>query len=275
MLNTKETKNKVKSREMGLNTKETKKSVKSSKAGASKKQETKTFKVSLEELLEAGAHFGHQARRWNPKMKQYIWTEKDGVHIFDLAKTAEKLEEACEYLKKAASEGKQVVLVGTKRQAGEIIKEVATKAEIPFVSERWLGGIITNWEQIKGRISKLADMKLKKEKGEFEMYTKKEKLLLDREIDKLEKFFGGLAGLTGKPEILFVVDTQKERVAVREAMNRGLVIVGLSDTNADPDKVDYLIPANDDALRSIKLIVETVGEAIAQGKKLRAVEVGK
>ncbi len=236
--------------------------VKSSAAG-----DVKKFRVSLEDLLEAGAHFGHQAKRWNPKMQGFVWAEKDGIHIFDLAKTAQKIDEAAEYLRDAVAEGKQVVLVGTKRQASDIIKEVATKVEVPFVSQRWLGGIITNWEQIKKRIDKLADMKLKREKGEYAKYTKREQLLLAREIDKLEKFFGGLASLTKRPDILFVVDTHKERVAVREAKNRGLVIVGMCDTNGNPDLVDYVIPANDDALRSIKVIVEAIGDAITEGKK--------
>lgn len=231
------------------------------------KKVTEKLPVTLEELLEAGAHFGHQARRWNPKMAEYIWAERDGVHIFDLAKTAEKLREVCEYLKQQAAEGKVIVLVGTKRQAGEIVKEVASKTGIPYVSERWMGGTITNWEQIKKRLDKLADMKAKRERGEFAMFTKKEKLLLDREIERLEKFFGGLAELKAKPDILFVVDTHKERVAVREAKSKGLIVVGMCDTNADPDKVDYLIPANDDALRSIKVIVEAVGAAIAEGRK--------
>lgn len=239
---------------------------------ATKKQTEKKFRVSLEDLLEAGAHFGHQARRWNPKMQEFIWAERDGVHIFDLAKSAQKLDEACEYIKEVIASGKQIVMVGTKRQASDIIKEVATKVEVPFVSERWLGGIVTNWEQIKKRIDKLADMKTKREKGDFAMYTKKEKLLFDREIAKLEKFFGGLASLNARPEVLFVIDTHKERVAVREAKNRGLVIVGVCDTNANPDQVDYLIPVNDDALRSIKLVVEAVGEAILEGKKSRKVE---
>src|SRR5688572_21406014 len=233
---------------------------------ATKKQEKK-FRVSLEDLLEAGAHFGHQAKRWNPKMGEFVWAEKDGIHIFDLAKTAQKLDEAAEFLKNSVAEGKQVVMVGTKRQAAEIVKEVATKASVPFVSQRWLGGIITNWEQIKKRIDKLAEMKLKKEKGEYSKYTKREQLLLDREIERLEKFFGGLATLTKRPDILFVVDTHKERVAVREAKNRGLVIVGMCDTNGNPDLIDYVIPANDDALRSIKVIVEAIGEAITEGKK--------
>lgn len=242
-------------------TKQTKKTV-----GASgiKKED---FSVAVEDLLEAGSHFGHQVRRWNPKMDKYIWSSRDGVHIFDLLVTADKLAEACEYLYQAASQGKRIVMVGTKRQAAEIVKETAQKAGVNFVTERWMGGTITNWEQIKGRIDKLTKMKEDREKGEFKKYTKREQMLLDREIDRLERFFGGLVGLSNYPEVLFVVDTHKERIAVREAKNKGITVVGVIDTNADPSVVDYVIPANDDAVRSIKLIVEMAGKALEAGVK--------
>ncbi len=226
------------------------------------------FAVPLEELLDSGAHFGHLVKRWNPKMKKYIYMERDGVHIFDLAKTAEKLREACEYLYEAAKAGKSIIMVGTKRQAAEIIQEVAEKAGIPYISERWMGGIITNWEQISKRIKKLGEMVTARDKGEFNKYTKKERLLLDREIIRLQRFFGGLTVLKGKPEVLFIVDTHKERVAVREATSKGVIVVGITDTNANPDLVDYPIPANDDAIRSVKLIVEMAGKAIGEGQKL-------
>jgi len=227
----------------------------------------KNFSVDLEVLLEAGAHFGHQVRRWNPRMSEYIWAARDGVHIFDLAVTAEKLEEACEFLSKAASEGKKIVMVGTKRQASEIVKEAAKKAGVFYVTERWLGGTITNWGQIKGRVKKLEDLKAGREAGEFKKYTKREQVLIDREIDRLERFFGGLVGLDSLPDVLFVVDTQKERIAVREAKSRGIKVVGVIDSNADPTLVDHVIPANDDAVRSIKIIVETVGQALESGVK--------
>jgi len=200
-------------------------------------------------------------------MHEYIWAARDGVHIFDLAVTAEKLEEACEFLSKAASEGKKIVMVGTKRQASEIVKEAAKKAGVFYVTERWLGGTITNWGQIKGRVKKLEDLKAGREAGEFKKYTKREQVLIDREIDRLERFFGGLVGLNSLPDVLFVVDTQKERIAVREAKSRGITVVGVIDSNADPALVDYVIPANDDAVRSIKIIVEMVGEALESGVK--------
>lgn len=245
----------------------TKKSAKSPATKAQKevKKVKNDFSVAVEELLDAGAHFGHQVRRWNPKMDEFIWSNRDGVHIFDLMVTAQKLDEACEFLCRMASEGKKIVLVGTKRQASEIVKETAMKAGFFYVTERWMGGTITNWDQMKTRIKKLVDMKEKREKGEFKKYTKREQVMFDREIDRLERFFGGLVGLDRQPDVLFVVDTHKERIAVREARNKKMTIVGLVDTNADPSLVDYVIPANDDAVRSIKLVVEAVGKALEAG----------
>lgn len=232
-----------------------------------KMAKSRDFKVDLEELLEAGAHFGHQSRRWNPKMEEYIWDERDDVHVFDLAVTAQKIEEACQFLYDQARQGKDIVMVGTKRQAEDIVKEEAERAGVYYVTERWLGGTITNWKQIKTRIEKLLKMKEEREAGEYEKYTHKEQVLLDREIDRLERFFGGLVGLEEIPDILFVVDTLRERVAVREANQRGVTVVGIVDSNADPELVDYVIPANDDAVRTVKLIVQQVGEALYQGRK--------
>jgi small subunit ribosomal protein S2 len=230
-------------------------------------KKAKKFEVSLEDLLEAGSHFGHQVRRWNPRMKNFIWAAKDGVHIFDLAKTAEQVNKAWDFLYKSASEGKKILLVGTKRQAADIVREEAKKAGVFFVAERWLGGTITNWGQIKSRVDKLVDMKTKRDAGEFKKYTKKEQGEMDKEIVRLERFFGGLVGMGGLPEVLFVVDTHKERIAVREAKLKGITVVGIVDTNADPTLVDIAIPANDDAIRSIKLIMEVVGSALAKGVK--------
>ena len=224
--------------------------------------------ITIKELLEAGAHFGHQTHRWNPKMKQYIYTERDGVHIFDLAKTAEGLKEACEFVRDLIAEGKSLLFVGTKRQAKAIIKEEAQNAGAPYVCERWLGGTITNWEQIKKSIDKLLDMREKLEKGEYKKYTKKENVLTKREINRLERFFGGLVGLNKIPDAIFVVDTVREKVAVAEARRNGVKVVGIVDTNADPSLVDKVIPANDDAVRSIKLIVSQIAKAYAEGKKL-------
>jgi len=224
-------------------------------------------KTSLKDLLEAGAHFGHQAARWNPKMKPYLYTVRDGVHVFDLAKTKEGLDKACEYVRKLTAEGEKIVFVGTKRQAEAIVKEEAKKAGVPYVSERWLGGTITNWEQIKKSIEKLTEMIEKREKGEYKKYTKKEQLLLDREIARLEKFFGGLVSLKELPAAIFVVDTKKEVTAVKEAEQKGITVVAIVDSNSDPDLVDYVIPANDDAVGAVKLIVGAIAEAAKEGRE--------
>ena len=223
-------------------------------------------KINLKDLLEAGCHFGHQASRWNPKMKPYIFTAREGIHVFDLAKTKEGLEEAMEYVKGLVKEGKKIIFIGSKRQAKEVIKEVAQAVGMPYVNERWLGGTITNWEEMKKRIKRLQDLKEKREKGEFRKFTKKERILIDREIARLEKLFGGIADLEALPEAIFVIDTKKEMAAVREAKMRGVKIVALVDTNSDPDLIDYIIPANDDAAKSIELIVRKMGEAIGKKK---------
>lgn len=232
-----------------------------------KKAASSNFKVPLEELLKAGCHFGHQARRWQPKMAPYLYTVRDGIHIFDLVKTQEGLEKACEFVKEQVRKGGKIVFVGTKRQAQAIIKEKASKVGALYVSERWLGGIITNWEEIKKRVDRLSEMKEKKGKGEYEKYTKKENILLDREIAKLERFFGGLVGLEELPEAIFVVDTLREETAVKEARRKGVKVVGVVDSNSDPDMVDYVIPSNDDAVGSIELIVGKIAEAVEEGKK--------
>jgi small subunit ribosomal protein S2 len=224
--------------------------------------------VALKDLLEAGCHFGHQSRRWNPKMKPYLFTKRDGIHIFDLVQTKVGLEKACEFVKDWVAQGKEIVFVGTKRQAQAIIKEEAQKCGMPYVSTRWLGGTITNWEMIKKSIDRLHDLKKKKEEGEFKEYTKKENLLIDREIVRLEKFFGGIAKLEELPEAIFVVDTKREEAAVKEACKKQVKVVAIVDSNSDPDMVDYVIPANDDAVKSIKLIVQKIAEAVEEGKKL-------
>jgi small subunit ribosomal protein S2 len=232
-------------------------------------------KISLKDLLEAGAHFGHQARRWHPKMEPYLFGVRDGIHIFDLAKTKEGLEEAMAFVKKITSEGGLVIFVGTKRQAQAIIKEEAKKASMPFVDNRWLGGTLTNWEQIKKRIEKLVEMKTNREKGEYKKYTKKEQLLIDREIEKLEKKLGGLVSLEGMPAALFVVDTKKEESAVKEANKKGIPVVAIVDSNSNPDLIDYVIAANDDAVGTIKLIVSLIGEAAKKGREAFAKKVKK
>lgn len=222
--------------------------------------------IDLKEMLEAGCHFGHQARRWNPKMAEYLYTERDGVHIFDLAKTAEGLEKAMEFVTDWVKQGKVIVFVGTKRQAKEIVKEEAIKCGAPYVTERWLGGTLTNWEQMQVRIKRLLDLKEKRDRGELKQYTKRERVLLDREIERLERFFGGIAQLKSRPEAIFVVDTHREKTAIKEARYLGLTVIGMVDSNADPDGIEHRIPANDDAVRSIKLIVTKIAEAYAAGK---------
>jgi len=226
------------------------------------------IKIELKDLLDAGAHFGHQSHRWNPHMDSYIYGARDGVHVFDLAKTKEGLEKALEFVKETTSSGGKIIFVGTKRQSQSIIKEEALKAEMPYVIERWLGGIITNWDHIKLSIDKLKDLKEKKEAGELKKYTKKENILIDREITRLEKFFGGLVDLKGLPAAIFVIDVKKEKAAVKEAAKKGIPIVAIVDSNSSPDLVDYVIPANDDAVGSIKYITEKVGLVAAEGKEI-------
>lgn len=224
--------------------------------------------VSLKALLEAGSHFGHQARRWNPAMKPYIFAERDGVHIFDLVKTREGLEKACAFAGQVAGDGGKVLFIGTKRQAADAVKLAAQRTGMPYVNVRWMGGLLTNFDQVGKSIRKLATLKDQREKGEFKKYTKREQLLIDRQIGKLEKFFGGVAGLNKLPEALFVVDTHREEVAVREAQRVGVPVVGMVDTNGDPGLVDYVIPINDDAVKSIELVVTAMGDAIASPKAL-------
>lgn len=223
--------------------------------------------ISLQELLEAGSHFGHQKRRWNPAMKNYIFGERDGVHIFDLAKTRQGLIEACEYVEHVAESGGKILFVGTKRQAADMVKAEALRVGMPFVSVRWMGGLFTNFGQLSKRVKKMADMKAKRAAGELKKYTKKEQLLMDREIGKLEKFFGGVFDMDSLPAAVFIVGTHNEDVAVREAAKVGIPVVGIVDTNANPTMVDYVIPANDDAVKSIELIVKAVADAVEDGKK--------
>lgn len=226
-----------------------------------------TFDVSLEDLLEAGAHFGHQVRRWNPKMKPYIFDAREGIHIFDLARTREALLEAAEAVKKTVAEGGVVLFVGTKRQARELVAVAAQKVGMPYFTNRWPGGFLTNFEQIERSIKKMVELKQSREAGEFKTYTKRERLLIDRRISKLERAFGGVQNVRELPNMLFVVDTKKEATAVKEAVKKGLAIVGIVDTNADPTLVDWPIPANDDAVKSISVILDVVVGAIEEGKK--------
>lgn len=226
----------------------------------------KTGIVELTDLLEAGVHFGHQAKRWNPQMAPFIWQDRGGIHVFDLLKTREYLQAACETAKKLVEEGKVIVFVGTKRQAQEIIKEEAKRCGMPYVDNRWAGGLLTNWSQVAKSIDKLVKLREGQEKGEFKHLTKKERVLIDRRIAQLERLFGGLVNLKGIPDALFVADTRREETAVREARKVGIKVFGVVDTNADPEPIDYPIPANDDAVRSIKLVVGTFASAILEGR---------
>jgi len=220
--------------------------------------------VSLEELMDAGAHFGHQTRRWNPKMEEYIYGSEGGVHIFDLTKTKPLIEEALDFLAKSAKEGKKILILGTKKQIKDKVAEVAEKACTPYVNERWLGGTISNFNQIKRSVDKMEEMKENLAAGTYNKYTKKERLLIDREITRLERLFGGIKNLKEKPDVLFVIDTKREAAAVREANSKKIPVVGIVDTNADPDLVNYPIPMNDDAARALEYMLDLVAKAIAQ-----------
>lgn len=224
-------------------------------------------KADLKRLMEVGAHFGHQVRRWNPKMDKYIYTQKGGIHVFDLVKTKELLDEALAFLTKSASEEKVIIFLGTKRQANYFTEKVAKDAGCMYVNERWLGGTITNFGEIQRSIQKLHEMKEDKAAGKFKKFTKKERVLLDREIDRLERFFGGISDLTGIPDVLVIIDSKRERAAVREANLKGVKVVAVADTNADPGGIDYIVPMNDDSSGSLQYVIELFGEAIKEGKK--------
>ena len=228
-----------------------------------------SIKIELKDLLDAGCHFGHQSQRWNPKMATFLYGVRDGVHIFDLAKTKENLEKAAEFVKNLVAQGGQIIFVGTKRQAKAIIKEEAQRVDMPFVAERWLGGLLTNFDNLKKSIDKLKDLKTKKDSGELKKYTKKENILIDREIARLERFFGGLVDLEGLPSALFVIDVKKEQAALREAVRKEIPVVAVVDSNGDPDLVDWLIPANDDAVGSVKLIVSVIAQAVLAGQEIK------
>ena len=223
--------------------------------------------ISMKQLLEAGVHFGHQTRRWNPKMAPYIFTERNGIYIIDLQKTVKKIEEAYEAMKEIAAEGKPVLFVGTKKQAQQAVKDEAERCGQYFVSERWLGGMLTNHKTISKRIARLYEIEKMEEDGTFEKLAKKEVIKLRAEAEKLEKFLGGIKEMKGMPGALFVVDPKKERIAVKEAKILGIPVVGIVDTNCDPDDVDFVIPANDDAIRAVKLITSTMADAIIEAKQ--------
>ncbi len=223
--------------------------------------------VSMKQLLEAGVHFGHQTRRWNPKMAPYIFTERNGIYIIDLQKTVRKLEEAYMFVRDLSAQGKSVLFVGTKKQAQESIRDEAVRAGAHYVNARWLGGMLTNFRTIEGRIKRLAQLRMMEEDGTFDLLPKKEVIKLQHEIDKLEKFLGGIKTMKKLPGALFIVDPRKEKIAVSEARKLGIPIVAIVDTNCDPDDVDYVIPGNDDAIRAVKLIASTMANAIIEGRQ--------
>ena len=221
--------------------------------------------VSMKQLLEAGVHFGHQTRRWNPKMAQYIFTERNGIYIIDLQKTVKKLEEAYDYVRELSANGGTVLFVGTKKQAGDSIREEAERAGAYYVNARWLGGMLTNFETIRKRIRRLEQLRKMEADGTFERLHKKEVVKLNLEIEKLEKYLGGIKEMNKLPTAMFVVDPRKEKIAVAEAHKLGIPVIAIVDTNCDPDEIDYVIPGNDDAIRAVKLISSTMANAIIEG----------
>lgn len=223
--------------------------------------------ISMKQLLEAGVHFGHQTRRWNPKMAQYIFTERNGIYIIDLQKTVKKLEEAYYFVRDVAAAGESVLYVGTKKQAQEAIKEEATRVGMFYVNARWLGGMLTNFKTMRRRIDRLNQLNKMQEDGTFDLLPKKEVIKHKLEIEKLEKYLGGVKEMKKLPGALFVVDPRKEKNAIAEARKLGIPVVAIVDTNCDPDEVDYVIPGNDDAIRAIKLIAQTMSNAVTEGRQ--------
>lgn len=223
--------------------------------------------VSMKQLLEAGVHFGHQTKRWNPKMKEYIFTERNGIYIIDLQKTLKRLEEAYNFVKEKVMEGGTVLFVGTKRQAQDVVKSEALRCEMFYVNQRWLGGLLTNFKTIKKRIERLKELERMEKEGVFEVLPKKEVVKLQREKGKLERYLEGIKDMTDLPDVLFVVDPRKEKIAVTEANRLEIPVVAIVDTNCDPTPIDYPIPGNDDAIRSIKLIASLIADAVLEGKQ--------
>ncbi|MEB8121712.1 30S ribosomal protein S2 [Staphylococcus xylosus] len=223
--------------------------------------------ISMKQLLEAGVHFGHQTRRWNPKMKRYIFTERNGIYIIDLQKTVKKVEEAYNFIKQVSEDGGKVLFVGTKKQAQDSVKSEAERAGQFYVNQRWLGGILTNYKTISKRIKRISEIEKMEEDGLFEVLPKKEVVELKKEYDRLIKFLGGIRDMKSMPQALFVVDPRKERNAIAEARKLHIPIVGIVDTNCDPDEIDYVIPANDDAIRAVKLLTGKMADAILEGQQ--------
>ena len=223
--------------------------------------------ISMKQLLEAGVHFGHQTRRWNPKMAPYIFTERNGIYIIDLQKTVKKVDEAYNFVRDLAADGGTLLFVGTKKQAQDAVREEAARCNMFYVNERWLGGMMTNFKTIQARINRLRKLEEMETNGVFEVLPKKEVLQLRHEMDRLQKFLGGIKNMRKLPSALFIIDPRKERIAVAEARNLGIPIVGIVDTNCDPDEIDHVIPANDDAIRAVKLLTSKMADAILEGRQ--------
>ena len=226
-------------------------------------------KVPMKSLLETGVHFGHQARKWNPKMAPYIFTKRNGIHIIDLRQTIEMIDDAYDLVRDTVARGGSILYVGTKRQAQDTIAKEADRAGMPYVTQRWLGGTLTNWKTIKQSLDTLKRLEKERAEGVHEKLTKKERLIIERKIDRLELRMGGLRNMKRTPELVFVIDVRREYTAIQEANVLGIPIIGVVDTNADPDEIDYLIPGNDDAIRAIKLLTETITAAVLEGKAMR------
>lgn len=223
--------------------------------------------VAMKQLLEAGVHFGHQTRRWDPKMAEYIFQARNGIHIIDLQKTSKKIDEAYSFMKEQAEEGKTVLFVGTKKQAQECVKEAAEKCGMYYVDQRWLGGMLTNFGTIRNRIDRLNELETMQEDGTFDVLPKKEVILLKKEMEKLEKNLGGIKEMKELPGVMFIVDPKKERIGILEAKKLGIPVIGLIDTNCNPEDVDYAIPGNDDAIRAVKLITDVMANAVIEGRQ--------
>jgi len=232
-----------------------------------KREELKMAVVAMKQLLEAGVHFGHQTRRWDPKMAEYIFQARNGIHIIDLQKTSKKIDEAYAFLKEQVEEGKTVLFVGTKKQAQECVKEAAEKSGMYYIDQRWLGGMLTNFGTIRTRVQRLKDLEKMQEDGTFDVLPKKEVILLKKEMEKLERNLGGIKDMEEIPGVIFLVDPKKEHIAVLEAKKLGIPVIGLVDTNCNPEEVDYAIPGNDDAIRAVKLITDVMANAIIEGKQ--------
>jgi len=223
--------------------------------------------VQMKQLLEAGVHFGHQTRKWNPKMAKFIYAERNGIHILDLQKTAKQIEEAYAFMRDVVASGKSILFVGTKKQAQEVVEEEAKKVGMHYVNARWLGGMLTNFKTIRRRIDRLNQLEKMEADGTFDLLTKKEVLGLKKEHERLERYLGGIRDMSTLPGAIFIIDPRKEHIAIKEARKLGIPIIGICDTNCDPDEVDYVIPANDDAVRAVKLVVETMANAVVEARE--------